>query len=32
MCYTATRQIKAYPATRSIPIIAAVTSHVLDGE
>ena len=29
--YTATRQIKANPALRSIPII-AVTSHALDGE
>ena len=29
--YTATRQIKADPAMRSIPII-AVTSHALDGE
>jgi CheY-like chemotaxis protein len=29
--YEVTRQIKAHPATRSIPII-AVTSHVLDGE
>ena len=29
--YTATRKIKADPATRSIPII-AVTSHALDGE
>jgi two-component system, cell cycle response regulator DivK len=29
--YTATKQIKADPALRSIPII-AVTSHALDGE
>ena len=30
--YTATRKIKADPAMRSIPIIAAVTSYALRGE
>ena len=29
--YTVTRQIKANPALRSIPVI-AITSHALDGE